>query len=132
MSRHIIEAEVEVFFTFPGLADGDREVAYPKVAITYDYSPGCPAHTPRGEYAPIDPPEPPEVSFVSAELLNGDGLAPTPEQIQEWGSNWLDEELNYIEACDHAEEGRRPDPDAAYEQQRDDDYADRAEWKARL
>lgn len=40
--------------------------------VTYEWTPGRPAHTPRGEYAPIDPPEPPEVSFMSIKVGGND------------------------------------------------------------
>lgn len=39
------------------------------VTIGYTFSPGRPAYTPRGEYAPIDPPEGPEVEIVSVTML---------------------------------------------------------------
>lgn len=119
MSQHTIQAEIEVKFLIPGMPDDEREVAYPKVEITYEYSPGCPAFTPRGEYAPIDPPEPAEVQFISAKLIDGDGLGPTNQQVQEWPSDWI-EDAGFNEACDHAETMRRPDPDYAYESRRDD------------
>jgi hypothetical protein len=120
MSRHTITAEIERKFTFPGLCQGEYETTTVKVEITYEYSPGRRAYTPRGEYAPIDPPEPPEVSFVSAKLIYGGGLNPTNEQTQDWASDWLDEEEGFALACDHAEQDRLPDPDDAYDSDRDD------------
>lgn len=120
MSEHTIEAEIEVKFSFPGLADGEHETAYPVFVINYRYSPGHPAHTPRGEYAPIDPPEGPEVEFISAHLINNDGLSPTAEQVQDWAEEWLASDEGCSFACRYAEESRRPDPDALYEQARDD------------
>ena len=119
MSQHTITAEHQVSFTFPGLAEDERETAYPTLAITYRFSPYRPAHTPRGEYAPIDPPEPAEVELISATLINGDGLDPTDQQVQEWAQNWLDGN-GYDLACDQAERDNVPDPDEAYERMRDD------------
>ena len=110
MSKHTLQTEIEIKFSFPGLAEGEQEVAYPKVEITYDYSPGRKAYTPRGEYAPIDPPEPPEINFVSATLINGDGLEPSMQQIQELASDWLDDK-GFDEACSNAEASSGPDTD---------------------
>ena len=112
-TRHTMIAEVPVKFWFPGL------VAHPTIAIIFDYLPGRPAYTPCGEYAPIDPPEPPEISFVEATLIDGDGLAPTMSQLQEWASDWLNED-GFNEACDYAEQHSGPDPDEAYERMRDE------------
>lgn len=39
------------------------------VTVEYTFSPGRPAFTPRGEYAPIDPPEGAEVEIVGATTL---------------------------------------------------------------
>lgn len=120
MSTHTIEAEIKVKFRFAGLAEGEQETAYPSFVITYQYSPGSPAFTPRGEYAPIDPPEPAEVEFISAHLVNNDGLEPSAEQVNDWAQEWLASDEGYSFACNHAEEARRPDPDEAYERTRDD------------
>lgn len=120
MSEHTIEAEIAVKFSFPGLAGGEHETAYPTFAITYRYSPGSHAYTPRGEYAPIDPPESAEIEFVKAHLTNSDGIEPTAEQVNDWAEEWLASDEGYSFACRYAEERRRPDPDAAYEQTRDD------------
>ena len=115
--RFTMITEVLVKFRASGFEDLER--ANPQLEITFDYTPGRPAFTPRGEYGPIDPPDPPEVSFVMAELIDGDGLAPTIQQIQEWASNWLDED-GFEQACDYAESHGGPDPDALYEAMRDD------------
>lgn len=104
----------------PILHREENIVACPIISITFDYAPGRPAFTPRGEYAPIDPPEPAEVSFVSAELIDGDGLSPTPAQVQEWAVDYLDTDDGYRDACDHGDTARYLDPDEAYERQRDD------------
>jgi hypothetical protein len=47
----------------------EQEVA---CRITYTFQPGRPAYTPRGEYAPIDPPEPDAVEDVTIEVMAGE------------------------------------------------------------
>lgn len=101
MSKHTIDAELEIKFRLSGMPEDEREVAYPKVRITYNFTKGRPAYTPRGEYAPIDPPEPAEVDLITATLIDGDGLDPTPSQIDEWAQNYLDDQ-GYDRACDEA------------------------------
>lgn len=109
MSTHSIRAEIEAKFRFPGLADGEFEVAYPTLEIEYDYAPGRPAYTPRGEYAPIDPPDPAEVAFRSATLIDGDGLTPDQKQIDEWAIDYLDSDHGYNRACQEAAADSGPD-----------------------
>jgi hypothetical protein len=46
--------------------------------IRYEYTRGRPAYTPRGEYAPIDPPEPPELCILAV-LVNG---IPAPQWFE--------------------------------------------------
>lgn len=118
--EHTIETEVEVKFSFPGLAACEKETAYPTLAITYRYSAGRPAYTPRGEYAPIDPPDPAEVEFVSAKLINSDETSPSQEQVNDWAEEWLASDEGYNRAAHHAVEASEPDPDEAYERMRDD------------
>ena len=45
--------------------DEDSEDDPIEVTITFDYVPGSPAYTPRGEYLPTDPPDPPEINIRS-------------------------------------------------------------------
>lgn len=104
MSRHVIEAEFEVQFQLSGMPDDEREVAYPKARLTYEYHPAVPAYTPPGEYAPIDPPEPALCELVSADLIDGDGLAPSQTQVNEWAEDWLSD-AGYeiaVRAADHS------------------------------
>lgn len=105
MSTHTIEAEIEVRFHIPGMPDDERETAHPRVEITYNYAPARPAFTPRGEYAPIDPPEPADVDFVSAKLIDGDGLGFEPAQLNDLASEWL-YDAGYHRAIDAAEDDR--------------------------
>lgn len=105
MSTHTIEAEIEFKFRPAGWLDDGYEVAHPKVEITYKYAPARPAFTPRGEYAPIDPPEGAEVDLVSAKLIDGDGLGFEPAQLNEIASEWLCED-GYEYAVNVAETDR--------------------------
>ncbi len=100
-STHTIDAELEIKFRLSGMPEDEREVAYPKVRIAYTFTKGLPAYTPRGEYAPIDPPEPAEVDLISATLIDGDGLDPTQTQINEWAQDYLDDQ-GYDRACANA------------------------------
>ena len=90
MSVHTIDAELTIKFRLSGMPDDEREVAYPTVRITYVFKKGRPAYTPRGEYAPIDPPESAEVELMGATLVDGDGLTPTQEQVLDWAQDYLD------------------------------------------
>lgn len=51
-------AELELPISANGI-DGEVEIL-----VKYDFTPGTRAYTPRGEYAPIDPPEPPEINIT--------------------------------------------------------------------
>ena len=76
---------------------------HPTVEITYDYSRGSPAFTPRGEYGPIDPPEPPGLEFraakTSSRVLEIDD---DPAKLQKLAEEWLMGD-GYDYACDCAE-----------------------------
>ena len=98
-----LTADVEVKFVPVSLTE--QEVEYPTLDIEFSYLPGRHAYTPRGEYAPIDPPEPPEVEFMRATLADGKGLLPTQDQIDDWARNYLDSDEGYRRACDVANDG---------------------------
>lgn len=114
-SIHTITAEVEARFTFPGLADGEHETAYPTVEIQYAFVRGSPATRPSFS-CPGEPADPDEVDLISARLVDGDGITPTEDQIHEWAREWLHGD-GYHEACAHAKRG--PDPDDLLQQRRD-------------
>lgn len=117
MSKHSIRAEIEVSFHLSGAPDDEREVAYPKVDIEFSFTSGCPATGPS--YASGgDPASPAEVEMISATLADGDGLAPTQDQVDDWAKDWLSD-AGYHAALDVAADAG-PDPDAAYEAARDD------------
>jgi hypothetical protein len=100
-STHTIDAQIEVRFVPVSLVE--TETAYPVVEIEFSYIPGRRAYTPRGESAPIDPPEPPEVEFISARLVEGDGLEPEQGQVDEWAQQWLADDDGYNAAGNAAE-----------------------------
>jgi hypothetical protein len=114
-----ITAGVTWRFHLSGMPDDEHETAYPIIEITYGYSPGSKAFTPRGEYGPIDPPDPPEIEFISAKLIDGDGLDPDQSQVNDKARDWLDDD-GFDEACANAEEHSGPGPDAAYDRMRDE------------
>jgi hypothetical protein len=105
--NHTMVADVEVKFTFPGLEPGEHEVEYPILEITFSHLPGRPAFTPRGEYAPIDPPEPAEVDFVSATLIDAKGLTASQSEVDEWARDYLDGDAGYRHACKCADSDHR-------------------------
>jgi hypothetical protein len=82
-SVHTITAEIEARFTFPGLAEGEHETAYPTIEIQYSFVQGWAGSRPSFS-CPGEPPEPDEVDLISARLIAGDGLEPTDERVQEW------------------------------------------------
>jgi len=89
MTKHVIDAEIEVKFHLVGAPDDEREVAYPIVRIEYSFLPGSP---PRIHYDENDHPGwSDEIELISAKLLDGDGLAPEPRQVEEWAQDWLDD-----------------------------------------
>jgi hypothetical protein len=104
MSKHTMIAEIERRFTFPGLADGEYEVAYPKIEITYRYLPGSPAVYYQRNGDPGWPAEPAEMEVISAKLIDGDGLTPTAKEVEEWASEWLDDDSGYRLACENADQ----------------------------
>ena len=101
VTRHQITAEIAVQFQLSGMPDDEREVAYPKIDIEYTYVKGCPP-----SFDPInggDPGWAAEIEMVSATLADGDGLAPTQKQVDDWAQDWLDDK-GYDRACQNAEE----------------------------
>jgi hypothetical protein len=114
-----ITVEIPVPFHLSGAPDDEHEVAYPKLRIAYRYQPGAAPTMYARNGDPGDPGWPAEVEFISAELLDGDGLAPTQEQVNHWAEDWLDGD-GYEHACEHGEDMRYPDPDDERDRRRDD------------
>lgn len=86
----VLEAECRVQFSFPGLADGDYEVAFPALQIEFKYTPGTP----------------PDIDFVSAKLIDGDGLNPAEDQLFDWARDFLTTDHGYEMACRAADRAR--------------------------
>jgi hypothetical protein len=122
-TTHNIAAEHTVLFRIPGMPDDERESANVKLEIAYTYllrDPGCRTQR-NGD--PGWPPEPAEVDLVAAKLIDGDGLAPTQDQINEWAIDWLDD-AGYDAACENAEDDRENDRYNAREQAGRDRFRD--------
>ena len=90
--KHTIIAEIEVKHqpAGMGLPDDEYEVSYPKVEIEYSYIKGSPAVMYLRNGDPGWPAEPAEMEMLAARLINGDGLLPTKDQLEDWAQNWLD------------------------------------------
>jgi hypothetical protein len=103
MSRHrtTIEAEVRFHVGTDPIGGDDMEIAYPKIDVTFSYQRGSP-----GRFNSINgghPPEPAEIEIISAVLVNGDGLDPTPEQVREWAERFAEDD-GFDHLCDVAED----------------------------
>lgn len=90
-TNHTIRAEIEVRFHLSGAPDDERETAYPTVDIDFTYVRGAPATW-------TDPGYGAEIEVVRATLVNGDGLAPTAEQVDAWAEIWL-QDAGYDRDC---------------------------------
>lgn len=86
-TQHTITAKIPVMFSFPGLAEGERE----RATITVDIV-----------FTATHDTDSPELMLVSATLIDGDGLDPTDAQVRDWSDTWLDDE-GYDAACAIAE-----------------------------
>ncbi len=109
MHQHKITAEIRVQFQFPGQPADERETAFPKVEITYGFTRGAPMVMPD-LHQPGSPADPDELEFISAKLIDGDGIGGTQEQVNDWARSWLDDE-GYDEAVRAAMCDNEPDPD---------------------
>jgi hypothetical protein len=124
MSRHTLTTEVD--YRFP-TGNGEQESCQPTLAITYDYSPGYPGRGPD-LHQPGEPPEPAELSFVSATVIDHDQNHVPDEKARELAQEYLDSDAGYREAVAHAEETSGPDPDYLYDSQRDDALDKMERW----
>jgi hypothetical protein len=99
-TQHSIKAEIEVQFQVAGmqLPPDEREVAYPTVEITYSFTKGAPEV---------------HIEVIDVTLLEGDGLAPTKEQLMDWAVEWVND-AGFDKACESAVE---------------DDESDRADYE---
>lgn len=94
-TEHTIVAEVPVRFTFPGLAAGEHETAYPKLSIRYRYTAGSPAHHVRSTG---DQPDAAEVELIAATLVDADGLSPEPDDVRRWAEGYLESDDGRVHA----------------------------------
>ena len=93
-----------------------------EIRVVYNFYPAQPAYTPRGEYAPTDPPEPASVELVNIQVERSiagkmvwwDVDAFTYEQL----STWIETTLYDALLDDAANDG--PDPDEARERMIED------------
>ena len=103
MQKYTILAEIERKFQLAGMPDDEREVAYPTVDVTFTYKRGSPAVMYQRNGDPGWPAEPAEVELVGAKLIDGDGLQPTPDQLNDWAQDWLDNDAGFNLAVEYAQ-----------------------------
>jgi hypothetical protein len=89
MSTHHITAEIEYRFRIPGMPDDEHETAYPEIEITFEYRKGTPAVMYQRNGDPGWPAEPAEVEIISTKLIKSDGVALSPDQIEQMAEDWL-------------------------------------------
>lgn len=110
MTEHTLTAELDVQFHVAGMPDDEREAVRLSVLITYLFTQGAPEVRYQRNGDPGWPADPDEVEFVSAKLINGDGIAATQTQIDAWAESWL-YDGGYGDAVDNARRANEPDPD---------------------
>lgn len=105
MMRFSMQTEIAIV-----IADG-REHLF-DVWVDYDFSAAVPAYTPRGEYAPIDPPEPADAEVVAAQwrdcsAADDEKAKPCPG----WLISLLSDDDDFRQALINDAEGNQgPDP----------------------
>jgi hypothetical protein len=116
---HTITAEIEVHFRICDMPMDEHETEYLEIEIEYSFTPGCPEQGPS--YASGgEPASPDEIGFISAKLVDGKGLSPTQEQVNEWAEAWIYDD-GYDKAVENASSDNEPDWDAVRDAQRDDE-----------
>jgi len=113
------------------IGPGDAEHEWKRLVVEYAYHKGSPAYTPRGEYAPIDPPEPEHVEIGSVYILaesivRGVKTLDARHPLPEWMVEPLTEQLEAL-ALDHWRGERDDAMERRAEARRDDDMLDRIE-----
>jgi hypothetical protein len=66
---HKCELLTDLYLLIDEAGGAEQEVA---CRVTYTFQPGCGAYTPRGEYAPTEPPEPDMVEDVEIAVKVGE------------------------------------------------------------
>lgn len=89
------------------------------VWVDYTYIPAFTPRAPRGEYRPIDPPEPAEVEVIAAQWRTS-GVGQYAE-CPGWLTAMLSDDEELITTLiNDAESSGQPDPDYLYEMRRDE------------
>lgn len=94
-TKHSLIAQVRVNFVPAGLVED--ETVYPSLRIKFSFLRGSPASGPTWGNGG-QPADPAEVEFISAELIDGDGVQPMQEQINTWAEDYLASD----EGCEHS------------------------------
>ena len=86
MTTHKITTELLISF-IPG-SMVESETAYPKFEIECEYTPN------EAETGPTyacggTPASPAQIEFISAKVIDGDGIELTPEQVNDYAEEWL-------------------------------------------
>jgi len=95
-SIHSITHELEVSY-------GD-EYYCPTIEFRFSFSPGYPAYTPPGEYAPTDPPEGPEISLDRVEVVIPAGWPGSPSGLIRLAEEWFNSPAGQSRCIEYAEE----------------------------
>lgn len=90
------------------IGGGDAEHEFKRLVVEYRYVKGSPAYTPRGEYAPIDPPEPEHaeignVYVVTEEIVRGVKTLAARNPLPEWMVEPITEQLEALCLADWRE-----------------------------
>lgn len=114
MPRFSMQTEVAIV-----VADGLEHLF--DVWVDYDFSPAVPAYTPRGEYAPIDPPESADAEVVAAQWRDCSAGDDVKTPCPGWLISLLSDDDAFRDALIRdAENSHGPDPDYLYEMRRDE------------
>ncbi len=119
---------IEVPVTFPINNEGDREVCYPRIEVTFSYLPGSPGCWTQRNGDPGWPADPAEIEIIKAVMVDGDGVTdphdtPDPDPdgtIRDWVNAYLDRDEGYQILCDLAENDHAAMRDTAAEDRMDE------------
>lgn len=88
----------------------ETDAALFRVCINYDFIPGSPAYTPRGEYAPTEPPEPAECDICEIGIWENDAWRRATALEHAILNDWAEEHL-----IDELIDNAAPHDDREYE-----------------
>jgi hypothetical protein len=86
MTTHKITTEIPITFTPAGLVE--QETVHPEFEITFEHRPGRPETGPTYACGGT-PADPEEIEFISARVIDGDGVNLDAEQTREYAEAWL-------------------------------------------